>query len=858
MALPGPNLDDRSFDDLMAEALAHVRASPSGWTDLSPHDPGVVLLEVMAHLAEMLIYRTNRMTEKVQVALLNLIGVQLHPPSAAVVPLTFTLARPAMADLHLPAGIRVATRREGQADPVQFEVLVPGLIPAGQTAMTLPAAHCIGQVAELLGTSGGQAGQQFRLAHGPVVAPNHPGVNLILAVAADPHAPATDRPTLSHGGQSFVIWDEVPRFGPATAGLPVYTIDRAAGTVSFAPALRLPDGAGGLPALAVPAALVPPAGAEIRVWYKGAAPGNGNLRAGLLSVLTPAIDGLSVSNAADATGGRALESVANAILRGPAALHSLERAITARDFEALAQAASGGVNRARAMADAALWVHGVPGRVTLTLLPQPTDPAAPITAQSLQAAASDALRAQVAAVIDQRRALGTDCRIDWGRAKTVSVQADVRAYPGQEARALQARLTERLDRLICPVDLGPGRPGWTFGRPLLDWDVLRAIADQPGVATVSNVRLIAEKAPSGEVSDLARDAWQPQTWYTVSGEDLYRTGNDGQSWEAVVRFPGEAAVLVESWRTETAEDTGRAGMVAVLTRAADGTRVYLSRDCGETVAQISLFQFEVTGLAWVMRGPQPALLLASPTGLFELDLRPDAAPRAVLFDLGQPELGATSVAVSADPQGRAAVAVAGSGETGVYLSALAGQDGSFAPAGLKGQLVRALMVQHTATQRFLWAGTSAPGTEGGNGVFRLRLEAQGGDRDAWSPFAQGWSAGSCRTLAHDGKTIYAGSLRRGVLTLDPDAAAPGWREPDVGCGLPLRDVGRLHPINTLAAGPGLVMSGGPTGIYASTNQGGAYRLVSSATFGTELKLPPTWVFCSGNHRITVRAADDPG
>ncbi len=51
MALKSPNLDDRDFNQMVEEARRLiVRACPQ-WTDLSPHDPGMVLLELFAHLA---------------------------------------------------------------------------------------------------------------------------------------------------------------------------------------------------------------------------------------------------------------------------------------------------------------------------------------------------------------------------------------------------------------------------------------------------------------------------------------------------------------------------------------------------------------------------------------------------------------------------------------------------------------------------------------------------------------------------------------------------------------------------------------------------------------------------------------
>ena len=67
MPLPSPNLDDRSFEQLLDEARMLITRSDSGWTDLSKGDPGVVLLEVFAHLNSLMLFRLNRVPEKVHV-----------------------------------------------------------------------------------------------------------------------------------------------------------------------------------------------------------------------------------------------------------------------------------------------------------------------------------------------------------------------------------------------------------------------------------------------------------------------------------------------------------------------------------------------------------------------------------------------------------------------------------------------------------------------------------------------------------------------------------------------------------------------------------------------------------------------
>ena len=102
MALPAPNLDERTFADLVADARQYILTRCPSWTDLSPGDPGITLLEVFAYLTEVMIYRLNRVPAKAYVEFLRLLGVKLLPPSAAAVELRFQLPQPATWPVNIP------------------------------------------------------------------------------------------------------------------------------------------------------------------------------------------------------------------------------------------------------------------------------------------------------------------------------------------------------------------------------------------------------------------------------------------------------------------------------------------------------------------------------------------------------------------------------------------------------------------------------------------------------------------------------------------------------------------------------------------------------------------------------------
>ena len=63
MPLELPNLDDKTYDDLVAEAISLIPTYAPQWTNHNPADPGITLIELFAYLTEMLMYRQNRVTE---------------------------------------------------------------------------------------------------------------------------------------------------------------------------------------------------------------------------------------------------------------------------------------------------------------------------------------------------------------------------------------------------------------------------------------------------------------------------------------------------------------------------------------------------------------------------------------------------------------------------------------------------------------------------------------------------------------------------------------------------------------------------------------------------------------------------
>ena len=54
-----PDLDDRTWQDIVDEVRALIPHYAKEWTDHNPSDPGMALVELFAYLVEGLIYRLN-------------------------------------------------------------------------------------------------------------------------------------------------------------------------------------------------------------------------------------------------------------------------------------------------------------------------------------------------------------------------------------------------------------------------------------------------------------------------------------------------------------------------------------------------------------------------------------------------------------------------------------------------------------------------------------------------------------------------------------------------------------------------------------------------------------------------------
>jgi hypothetical protein len=88
-----PNLDDRTFDQLVTEGRSLIPRYGPVWTNHNPSDPGITLMELFAYFTETAIYQLNRVPEGSIETFLRLLDICRKPLGPAKEPLDATVAR---------------------------------------------------------------------------------------------------------------------------------------------------------------------------------------------------------------------------------------------------------------------------------------------------------------------------------------------------------------------------------------------------------------------------------------------------------------------------------------------------------------------------------------------------------------------------------------------------------------------------------------------------------------------------------------------------------------------------------------------------------------------------------------------
>jgi hypothetical protein len=171
-------------------------------------------------------------------------------------------------------------------------------------------------------------------------------------------------------------------------------------------------------------------------------------------------------------------------IRGPQALRSLGRSIVAADYETLAYEASAAVAFARAVPNRSPWARGVPGWVTLLIVPQSAEP---------KPWPSFGLREEVRRYIEERApaglATGQRIYVTGPDYQPVDVALTIVPVDASSAGVVEQAVRAALLAFLQPTSGGPEGKGWQLGRDLFASDIASVVEAVDGVDFVDAIAL---------------------------------------------------------------------------------------------------------------------------------------------------------------------------------------------------------------------------------------------------------------------------------------------------------------------------------------------------------------------------------
>lgn len=124
MPLTPPNLDRRTFEDLVAEARLRATRFTPEWTDFNPGDPGAAMIDLFAWMTEIILFRLNQVPDRNYAKFLRMLDLELRPAKPAETQLTFVVNPNANLKGLLQTvlkGTQVAGQHPENGDLITFE-----------------------------------------------------------------------------------------------------------------------------------------------------------------------------------------------------------------------------------------------------------------------------------------------------------------------------------------------------------------------------------------------------------------------------------------------------------------------------------------------------------------------------------------------------------------------------------------------------------------------------------------------------------------------------------------------------------------------------------------------------------------
>lgn len=335
----------RDYDSLLQSMRDQIPTKLPEWTDYtSEADVGNVLLELFAHMGDILSYYQDRVanesflstaqTRRSIIHHLRLIGYRLSTASPAAAKLVLTVPNTVNNVLTISKGDAFATKSQKDKKSVRFEYTGETPLQINCAALPIDPTNPTKKIYaagipveegrlvqdEILGVSDGKPNQRFTLSHSGIILRSFnttQQVNQDILLLTEQGRIIDTPPWILRESLAF------SREQQRDFMLEIDDQDRA--TVIFG------DGAFGF---------IPPSGRLVKVTYRVGGGAFGNVPANMIETLTnaPQLSGIGakVTNSAPASGGADRESIEQAVMNAPKVFRSLKRAITADDYKALA------------------------------------------------------------------------------------------------------------------------------------------------------------------------------------------------------------------------------------------------------------------------------------------------------------------------------------------------------------------------------------------------------------------------------------------------------------------------------------------------------------------------------------------
>jgi hypothetical protein len=493
MPLPLPNLDDRTHDDLVKTLRNQITGFSKHWTDHNFSDPGITILELLCWLAEMVVYRLNRVTER---SVTNFLKLVLDPPVPVTAEVKFKIW-PQATDIVIPAGTRFSTAPslspvEPHAEPVLFETFQTITIPAaiiGSPPIGSPPEPVVTDpfyvrnVSEIfkeqLGKSDGTPNQLFTFKSTPVLIDEESA-----GTASDGYNP---NPEITVNGERWRFVRDLLDLDPASGSEEkCFMIEKIINRVRFGNGIL---------------GKIPSKDAVIKCEKYQVIRGD-EVKIGknaLKEMLNPPDeldphDIVEIFNE-EAEGGLYIYPLAQAKTTGLLLRKERYRAVTEEDFEFIAtevfnasqvsQLRINSVARAKAIPNRNLKSSDPSaerdGEVSIIVVPRPRD------GEDTKPVPSDDLMDKVWRLLDKRRLITTRVHVVGPEYVPVSIDVQVARKPNTLADTIWKSVENKLRQFMDPINGGPDRNGWPFGRNVYKSELFNLIENIDGIDHVKGI-----------------------------------------------------------------------------------------------------------------------------------------------------------------------------------------------------------------------------------------------------------------------------------------------------------------------------------------------------------------------------------